>query len=645
MSKRFFLLAVITFLFSSVLNAQDNKAVVRNQEIEKRAAEIVRFLPEKPVCIGNPIADRNAWEKIPRDNIIKDAENILKTPIPELPESLYKEYYRNGNRTNYQNVRGKKYRRLTVFVLAECIENKGRFIAPLEATIRSICGDPSWAYPAHDSDARIYDGKTNYIDLGSSNISVELSLAVAWLGDKLSPEIRELIRDNIERRTFQPYEQAVKSGNNGRNWWITGTNNWNSVCHADVVGAALVLIDDPVRRAWYIAAAEKFMGQFFSGFTPDGYCSEGVGYWNYGFGHFVELAEIVYQATGGKVDFLTMPKVKNCSLFGFRMEVAPGLFAAFADCSIDVKPNVSLVKYLSRRLKFGFADYEKNQDKLTSLKSTGVFCFPNSATKTPETPPTLTPLNELRTEFPDAGVLIFRPRSGEAKQLAVVCKGGHNAEQHNHNDVGSFTVMYAGTTPILDPGGEVYTRRTFGSHRYDSNLLNSFGHPVPVINGHLQKTGHNANGKIIAKSFADKKDSCTIEYAAAYGLKEIKKLERTFEFTRTESDKPNSLTVIDVVEFEQTATFETALLTYESWERQNIPEPVWAVGFALEQSLHVVALPCSALRILKRLEHNPSNQVDENKIDLFIGAKGKKIRVVVTATVDGKSLPLKLETI
>ncbi|MDR1291084.1 MAG: hypothetical protein LBK06_07785 [Planctomycetaceae bacterium] len=35
-----------------------------------------------------------------------------------------------------------------------------------------------------------------------------------------------------------------------------------------------------------------------------------------------------------------------------------------------------------------------------------------------------------------------------------------------------------------------------------------------------------------------------------------------------------------------------------------IPMPVWAVGFALEQPLHVVALPCSALRILKRLQHN-----------------------------------------
>ncbi|MDR1290419.1 MAG: hypothetical protein LBK06_04375 [Planctomycetaceae bacterium] len=34
-----------------------------------------------------------------------------------------------------------------------------------------------------------------------------------------------------------------------------------------------------------------------------------------------------------------------------------------------------------------------------------------------------------------------------------------------------------------------------------------------------------------------------------------------------------------------------------------------AIGFALEQSLHVVALPCSALRISKRLQHSVHLQV------------------------------------
>ncbi|MDR1291518.1 MAG: ATP-binding protein, partial [Planctomycetaceae bacterium] len=58
-------------------------------------------------------------------------------------------------------------------------------------------------------------------------------------------------------------------------------------------------------------------------------------------------------------------------------------------------------------------------------------------------------------------------------------------------------------------------------------------------------------------------------------------------------------------------------------ERQvylHIPEPVWAVGFALEQPLHVVALACSASRILKRLQHtlpkfsNPSEMRSTQKL-------------------------------
>jgi hypothetical protein len=412
----------------------------------------------------------------------------------------------------------------------------------------------------------------------------------------------------VERRTFQPYEKAVHSGHPAGNWWITGGNNWNSVCHAGVVTAALTLIDDPKRRAWYIAAAEKFMEPFFDGFTPDGYCSEGMGYWNYGFGHFTELAEIVWQATNGKVDFFTMPKVRNCSLFGLRMEVAPGLFAAFADCAITAKPNPSLVKFLSRRLQFGYKNYEKHENRLGNLKSTGVYCFPNSATKIPAVSAATTPLEELRTEFPDAGIMIFRPKAGETKQIAVACKGGHNDELHNHNDVGSFTVMYAGTLPILDPGGEVYTRRTFSGQRYESKLLNSFGHPVPMINGQLQKTGRNAEGKIVAKNFSDEKDSYTIDIAPAYGLKELKKLERTFEFTRSESGKPNSLTVTDAVELTPGGTFETALLSYEPWEKQG-------------------------------------SDGSDGKVELIIGAKDKTVHVTVTAIIDGKPLPLEFNSL
>jgi acyl carrier protein len=48
----------------------------------------------------------------------------------------------------------------------------------------------------------------------------------------------------------------------------------------------------------------------------------------------------------------------------------------------------------------------------------------------------------------------------------------------------------------------------------------------------------------------------------------------------------------------------------------NIPEPVWAAGFAPEQPLHVVALACSASRRLERLQHITDTTRITNELSL-----------------------------
>jgi hypothetical protein len=246
------------------------------------------------------------------------------------------------------------------------------------------------------------------------------------------------------------------------------------------------------------------------------------------------------------------------------------------------------VKFLSKRLQLGYENYENVPYRIGNLKATAVYCFPNSADKTPKGKMIATPLTEPRTLFPDAGIFIGRNPSNEKNALNFACKAGHNAEQHNHNDIGSFTVFYAGTMPVLDPGGEVYTRRTFSGQRYDSKLLNSYGHPVPVINGQLQKTGRKSEGKIISQSFADEKDTLVIDYAAAYGLKEIKSLTRQFDYDR----KNNSLTVVDKVEFNTPGTFETALETYQPFVKTANP-PSFVVGSEERKHISVSVIAMS----------------------------------------------------
>jgi hypothetical protein len=150
--------------------------------------------------------------------------------------------------------------------------------------------------------------------------------------------------------------------------------------------------------------------------------------------------------------------------------------------------------------------------------------------------------------------------------LAVALKGGHNAEHHNHNDVGSFIVVLEDKPLLLDPGGEVYTSRTFSNKRYVSNVLNSFGHPVPIVAGKLQRTGSRARGRVVSKTFTDSTDTMVLDISSAYDVPELKKLERKYVYSRIGS---GSLQVTDEVAFSQPCEFGTALITFNDWKRTS----------------------------------------------------------------------------
>ncbi|MDR3109656.1 MAG: heparinase II/III-family protein [Planctomycetaceae bacterium] len=628
MQKTLTIIFVLTLLTVNSLFAQ-NAAL---SSIEKRAAEIAGFLGDEPRGFATVYYQRDVWDDVAKNKAFADAVQrgvwAAEIVIEPFNETLYREYFKNGNRENYQNWRGKKYSQLSPLVIAECIENKGRFVPNIVALINSICDDKSWVLPAHDYGAVIVDGKDVYIDLASADTSFGLAIACYWLGDKLPNELRERVTEEIERRTFVPYENAIRAKTMPRGmWWVNTTNNWNSVCHAGVIGAAVLQIKSKERRAFFVAAAEHYTDDFFKGFTDDGYCSEGLGYWNYGFGNFVTLSETIYRETDGKVDLFKLPKVRNVALFGARMEITPNLFAAFADCSITARPGNVLTGFISRRLGLGLESYENAglypNTPSGNLIHTAIYCFPNSAVEHPAVQPT-EPLLGIRTKFEDAGIYICRPQKNERTELAAVFKGGHNGEHHNHNDVGSFVVSRGGVLPLIDPGGEVYTQRTFSSRRYDSNLLNSFGHPVPKINGKLQQTGTARKGVVIESENSDAKDVYRFDIASAYDQKEIKKLERRFVYDR---QNHGAVEVTDTFELTEPGTFETALVTYQTFknvtDKTESDKFVFVVGDEIKkQSVKVtITTNTNATLIFETTEIKENSMAKKNPIRLAFKLK------------------------
>jgi hypothetical protein len=276
------------------------------------------------------------------------------------------------------------------------------------------------------------------------------------------------------------------------------------------------------------------------------------------------LSEMIHQATGGKIDLLQDKRAKQAATFGSKIEVINDVYPAFADCSINARPSSRLMYYVSRRLGFGLRRWDQ-VDPVSpsgSLYQSMMYSFPNSAG---ETPPAASesPGPGIRSWFDQAGVLICRPAPNSSSRLGVALKGGHNQEHHNHNDVGSFVVVLGDKPLLLDPGGEVYTARTFSGRRYESNVLNSFGHPVPRVAGKLQRTGRQASGRVIHHDFTDSTDTFVLDISSAYDVPELRKLERKFVYSRSGS---GSLSVTDQVIFSQPRDFGAALITFNEWQ-------------------------------------------------------------------------------
>jgi hypothetical protein len=387
-----------------------------------------------------------------------------------------------------------------------------------------------------------------------------MAQALFLLDDKLKPQVRKDILDALYKRIFNPVLGTI-AGTNKDQSWLTTTNNWNAVCLAGVTGAALSAIPGKKERAEFVAIAERYSKNSVAGFANDGYCSEGLGYFAYGFGHFIILREKILQSTGKALDLFSGEKIMKIAAYAPNMEIMNNIYPSIADCRTGTKAPDDILWYCSRNLGMGLERYDTLTVKgsPSNLITGLMYAFPNSASASKASAINSTYTPGIRSDFNYAGVLIVRPQEGTACNIAAAFKGGNNNEHHNHNDVGSYSIVVGDEMLMGDPGGPfVYRSNTFGSERYTAyKNLASYGHPVPLVAGEEQFPGKEAEAKIIKKSFSVNKDLFVMDIASAYKVEGLK-LVRSFTYDRRGDGK---LTVRDDFSSSEEETFETALIT------------------------------------------------------------------------------------
>ncbi|MGE9294417.1 MAG: hypothetical protein ACQKBW_12445 [Puniceicoccales bacterium] len=544
------------------------------EQIDKIAAT----LTTEPVGVGAPASNREVWDALAAqpeaDFLMKCAEKALNDPIVPITKELWQSFEKTGSRLPYQEAANSRYERLRDLALGEALEYKGRFLPALEETLTAILDQGAWSIPSHNKSLDVFAGKEITIDLPSSQLAWTLATIDYWLADVLDPALHARVKSEIEHRVLGPYLKAVRTGKPFG--WMLSPSNWTAVCGGSITGAALTLETDPKLRAEFIAIAEVILGRYIDSFSTEGISEEGLGYWTYGYGHFLYASEEIRKSTQGAIDLLDNEQVYRISQSPVTLELADGVYGAFGDQSATGSPDMRLVRFSAVRYglpgadrsEFGVINRGARHSLGPHLYSLIIRSFGEDAPQVKNFNAADLSMDDpaLRSWFPNSEQYICRPGPDAEKGMSIAIRISNNGEHHNHNDIGSYVVAYEGEPVLLDPGMERYSAKSFSKHRYDVSLNNSFGHPVPLVAGRMQKLGKDSYGEVISATAGDQTDTITIDMTQGYRSPGLEQLVRTLRYERPGKNNPGSIVVTDCVLNSQPEAFSTALVSRGNFE-------------------------------------------------------------------------------
>jgi hypothetical protein len=595
-------------------------------------------LSAEPYTLGPGISDRKAWEEIGKQEAIqvylKIAEEDLKEPVKPFDEEGYRAVMATGDRTQYDSE--SKLQSFLAFVIAELVINDGRYVQRIQDELRSFLDYPTWVYPSHAMAGGTWDDTHERIDLASSALGHTLVLSVNLLGDRIDPKLAQSVRETAKKRVVDPYLKSIRAVKPGANWWIKRESNWNAVCHEGVVGAALGLsLETEVKEEIVSSALKNLKLHYFDSFTPDGYLGEGLGYWNYGFGQYLVLAEVLRGASNGRIEIMSWPEARRAAEFPFRYRMADNLYPTYGDCyPLNNKPDAGALQLLAATLPAEQAAEPEPMVTPNARHALGWRLQNVMALASYYADPKNTPASGKAgidtgssTWFPKAQVFVGRAK--EPGGLSLALKGGWNEGSHSQNDVGSFIVGAGGKMVLADPGMNVYTPDNFDHRRFEHAVNNSFGHSVPVVDGILQGTGGEFGAKVLEFESTEEKTRIVLDLAGAYPVEGLTKLTREVVFR-----SKGPILVIDHFEANRPISFESGLVTFGRVE--EVPGGLKFVDG--ESSLHVgveASLPWAMTL------HPIKGRVDSTRAGLVLGELSMQgsVQLVISQNPLASKLP------
>ena len=490
------------------------------------------------------VSDRAYWNKIKDgiyETLLKKEAKIRNQPLAHISATLYMEYERSGNRSAYEDEYLKRRYALSVYTILECIENSGAYMDKIIDILWLILEETTWCAPAHNnllSSSDALPGFDGYaIDHYSAETGALLSFVYTAVGERL-----DSISKNIKPRIVKELRARITDNYLERDdyWWMgfsgARVNNWNPWVNSNVLAVLPVSARDSDEAAELILKIMKSLDYYIDKYPYDGGCDEGPVYWQQSAVTFMECLYAIYEYSGGKINELLNEKVINMFHYMLTAYIGGGRVITFSDSAstfnIEYGVIYKLAKIMNDKAMLAFSkdvsEALKNDDMINYAMVMRVL---DRAAANSEMKKLYIEKNTAKCGYIES-IQIMTHKLGSG--LYIAAKGGHNAESHNHNDVGSFMIYKNNVPFIVDSGKPVYTRDSFGDKRYTIWTNVSEYHNLPTIGGYSQNNGK----EYAAENVKYSGNKFSLDIGRAYeNRQDIEAWRREFDFTSENSIK------------------------------------------------------------------------------------------------------------
>ncbi len=378
------------------------------------------------------------------------------------------------------------------------------------ATLYRLTGDAKYAERAvveMRTAASFPDWNPSHF-LDTAEMTHALAIGYDWLFDYLSAEDHQAIRTAIVEKGLREGEKVYRRGG----WWSTTAWNWNQVCNGGMaLGALAVAEDEPELSSFIIASAINSVPRAMASYAPDGAWAEGPGYWNYATHYTVFLLAGLETALGSDFGIGQSPGFSVTGDFWMHVIGPTRMSFNFADGGSRVG-HAPCMLYLAKRFDrpvyaWHQCDYLRGREALDlwwyDPRGDG---FGNEATA---------------KWFRGADIVTLRTDWTE-DVIFVGFKGGDNAVNHSHLELGSFVLDANGERWVLDLGSDDYNLPGyFGKQRWTYYRLGTFGQNTLLVDSQNQ----NPRAKAPILAFSDRPEQlfAIADLSAAYAPQSAEK--------------------------------------------------------------------------------------------------------------------------